>query len=59
MKKDEKEKRNYNGQVVSNEPSEKLISPPDPNRQKKQDKKSTRNTTGKDPNFGSRNPVSR
>lgn len=59
MKKDRKEKRNYGGQLVSDKPGEKLVNPPDPNRPKKEDKKSEDNTTAKDPNLGHRNPILR
>jgi hypothetical protein len=59
MKKDGKQKKNYSGQEVSDEPTEELINLPDPNRPKKPDKKSDRNTTAKDPNLSSRNPILR
>jgi hypothetical protein len=59
MKQDEKEKRNHTGQQPSDKPSEKLINPPDPDRPKKMNRKSNRNTTAKDPNLGNRDPILR
>lgn len=59
MKKDVKQKRNYSGQKVSDEPTEELINLPDPKRPKKPDKKPGSNTTAKNPNLGSRNPILR
>ena len=59
MKKDERQKRNHTGQQPSDKPTEKLINPPDPDRPEKEIKKSNRNTTAKDPNLGSRDPILR
>ena len=56
---DEKEKRNHTGQTPSDVPSEKLVKGPDKERPKEIDRQSDKNSTGKDPNLGSRDPVLR
>ncbi|HEY1024477.1 MAG TPA: hypothetical protein VGE26_04885 [Sphingobacteriaceae bacterium] len=56
---DDKSKRNHTGQSPSDIPTEKLIKGPDKERPKKEDKRSDHNSTGKDPNLGTRDPILR
>jgi len=59
MSEAEKEQRNQDGDMPTDKPSEKLKNPPDKNRIKPFIRKSGHNSTGKDPNLGSRNPTGR
>jgi len=53
------EKRNQDGDMPSNTPSEKLKNPPDKDRQKEPEREPGKNSTAKDPNLGNRNPIGR
>lgn len=53
------EKRNQDGDMPSNIPSEKLKNPPDKDRPKDPNRDPGKNSTAKDPNLGGRNPKGR